>query len=250
MRHYARPWSATAYHGVTVFFVLSGYLITSKLLEGPINFKRFYLRRFFRLMPAAWVFLIVVLLFSQLTGLPFTSIAEVKACVFFYRNYLGMMGVAGHFWSLSVEEQFYLAWPVTLLLAGRHRCQWIALVGAVGCAAFRSLFWTRFAPNFPAGPTMLHGDGLLVGCLMAILFTNPSLRPHLVRWSRFCAIPALCTLLTCMYMQRPQLLLVEQFSIACLIASTTFHSASFFLRPFSFRPLTWLGTVSYSVYIW
>src|SRR6476646_7446998 len=77
MGHYARPWTATGYQGVTIFFVLSGFLITSKLLEGPINFKRFYLRRFFRLMPAAWVFLVFLLLLSHITGNPLTSFAEV-----------------------------------------------------------------------------------------------------------------------------------------------------------------------------
>src|SRR5712675_1226648 len=69
LRHYARPWAQTGRHGVTIFFVLSGFLITTKLLEDPTDLKRFYIRRFFRLMPVAWAFLAALLLFDRLTGL-------------------------------------------------------------------------------------------------------------------------------------------------------------------------------------
>jgi peptidoglycan/LPS O-acetylase OafA/YrhL len=250
MGHYARSWTATGYQGVTVFFVLSGILITSKLLEGPINFKNFYLRRFFRLMPAAWLFLVVLLVLTHETGIAFTSMAEVRACVFCYRNFVGRMGAAGHFWSLSVEEQFYLVWPVTLFLAGVRRCRWIALVGAIGCALFRWIFWDHYSRTFPTGPTILHADGLLVGCLVAILLADQNTRSCLVRSSRFVVIPALCTLLICMYASKEWLQLPEIAAEAALITVTILHPTSILARLFSFAPLAWLGTISYSVYIW
>ena len=250
MGHYARSWTATGYQGVTVFFVLSGILITSKLLEGPINFKRFYLRRFFRLMPAAWLFLAVLLVLKHETGIPFTSMAEVRACVFCYRNFVGRMGAAGHFWSLSVEEQFYLVWPVTLFLAGIRRCRWIALVGAIGCALFRWIFWDHYSRTFPTGPTILHADGLLVGCLVAILLADQNIRPRIVRFSRILLVPALGTLLFCMYLSKEWLQLPEIVAAAALVTATILHPTSVFARLISFAPLAWLGTISYSVYIW
>jgi peptidoglycan/LPS O-acetylase OafA/YrhL len=250
LHRYLRPWTSTGYLGVTLFFVLSGFLITSKLLEAPLDLKRFYLRRFFRLTPAAWTYLLVLLILTPATGRPYTTLAEVRACVFFYRNFFGFMGVAGHFWSLSVEEQFYLVWPITLLLAGVARSRWIALFGAIGCALFRWIFWSRYAHTFPAGPTFLHADGLMVGCFLAILIGDPNTRPALVRFSKFAATPALVLLLLCIYFPHEQFLLVEQICMALLIAATTFHPQSLSARSLSFPPLAWLGTVSYSVYIW
>ncbi len=98
-------------HGVTIFFVLSGYLITSKLVEAPINLKRFYIRRLFRLTPVEWLFLSVLVFLRWHTGFPITTWSEIAGCVFFYRNYLGGNTGAAHFWSLSIESQFYLVWP-------------------------------------------------------------------------------------------------------------------------------------------
>jgi peptidoglycan/LPS O-acetylase OafA/YrhL len=250
MGRYLRPWTSTGYIGVTLFFVLSGFLITSKLLEAPISLKRFYLRRFFRLTPAAWTYLTALLILTAITGRPYTTLAEVRACVFFYRNFFGFMGLAGHFWSLSVEEQFYLVWPVTLLLAGVARSRWIALFGAIACALFRWISWSRYAHTFPAGPTFLHADGLMVGCFLAILVSDPKSRPALIRFSKIAAIPALLLLLLCMFFPHEQFLLIEQSCMAILIASTTFHPHSLSARSLSFAPLAWLGTVSYSVYIW
>jgi hypothetical protein len=72
LHRYARPWTQTGQHGVTIFFVLSGFLITSKLIEGPIGLKQFYLRRLFRLMPVAWTFLAAMALFNRLVHAHFT----------------------------------------------------------------------------------------------------------------------------------------------------------------------------------
>lgn len=239
---------ATGYHGVVLFFVLSGFLITSKLLEGPISFKRFYLRRFFRLMPAAWTFLAFLVIIGLMTGKQFTSRAEIMACVLFYRNFLGKMGFAGHFWSLSIEEQFYLVWPLTLFLAGAVRARWIALFGAIACTVFRSVTWPRYGPHFPTGPTFLHADWLLIGCFAALLMHDESIRKVLVQSSRPWPLPALCVFVFCMWSQGNPI--AEAFSLAALLISTTLHPTTACARAVSFKPLAWLGRVSYSVYLW
>jgi peptidoglycan/LPS O-acetylase OafA/YrhL len=252
MGHYARPWTQTGQHGVTIFFVLSGFLITSKLMQRPINLKRFYIGRFFRLMPAAWAFLATLLLFDRLTGVHFTSIAGVRACFFFYRNYAGDAGsaVTGHFWSLSLEEQFYLIWPCILLLAGVRRCRWIAVLASVACAAYRWIFWAHYNRNLLNGQSQVRADALLIGCLLAMLMADVRLRHAIAHWSKLLAPPALACLVFCIARFQWLPPLFESVSIASLIAFTTLHSSSWFVRPLSFPPLAWFGTISYSVYLW
>jgi peptidoglycan/LPS O-acetylase OafA/YrhL len=238
----------TGYHGVVLFFVLSGFLITSKLVEGSISFRRFFLRRFFRLVPAAWTYLAFLVLAGMLTGKQFTSRAEVIACVFSYRNFLGEMGFAGHFWSLSIEEQFYLLWPLTLFLAGTVRARWIAVLGAIACAILRYATWSRYGPHFPTGPTFLHADWLLMGCFAALLIHDPRIRKLLSHLSGPWAVLALCVFAFCMFSQSQPV--AESVSVAALLVSATLQPTSICARVFSLRPVRWLGQVSYSFYLW
>ena len=126
--------------------MLSGYLITARLLqEDRIDLRRFYLRRFFRLMPCAWLYLLSVALLGLAIRMPIIG-SDAWASVFFYRNYWPTTDnstnvFTAHFWSLSLEEQFYLAWPPVLLLAGRKWSLRIAVAGAAACAIFRYLNW-------------------------------------------------------------------------------------------------------------
>jgi peptidoglycan/LPS O-acetylase OafA/YrhL len=252
LAHYIRPWTQTGQHGVTIFFVLSGFLITSKLIEGPIDLKRFYLRRFFRLMPAAWAFLVVLLLLNVRAGGRLTTLSGVSACLFFYRNFGGNTGsaITGHFWSLSLEEQFYLVWPCILLFAGARRCRSIAAIGAIACASYRWLFWAHYNRQFYSEQSQVRADALLVGCLLALLLASPRIRSGAMRWSRFWALPAFATLLICVARFQMLAPLCESVSIAGLIAATVLHPESVFARPLSFPPIAWLGTISYSIYIW
>jgi peptidoglycan/LPS O-acetylase OafA/YrhL len=249
---YWQPWTQTGQHGVTIFFVLSGFLITSKLLEGPIDIRRFYMRRFFRLMPAAWTYLATLLLIDWAFRFHLTSIAGIQASLFFYRNFSGNggSGVTGHFWSLSLEEQFYLVWPCILLLAGMRRCRWIAAIGALACAGYRWLSWAHYDHNVINGQSQVRADALLVGCLLAMLLLDPRIRSAIGRWSKFCALPAFAVLLFCIARFQWLPPLYECLSIACLIAATTLHPGSVFARLLSFSPLAWLGTISYSLYLW
>ena len=250
---YAAPWTQTGQHGVTIFFVLSGFLITSKLLEGPIDLKRFFIRRFFRLMPAAWTYLAALVLLAQLMHARLTSLAEVASCLFFYRNFIGTGGggsMAGHFWSLSLEEQFYLVWPCLLLLAGWRRCRWIALFAALGCAGYRWLFWAKYNQNLLNTQSQVRADALLVGCLLALFLADERLRAGIVRWSKLGALPALAVFLFSIARYHWLAPLSESVSIAVLIAATSLHPAVKWARPLSFHLLAWLGTVSYSVYVW
>jgi peptidoglycan/LPS O-acetylase OafA/YrhL len=250
---YARRWFQIGQHGVTIFFVLSGYLITSKLLEGPIDLRRFYIRRFFRLMPVAWAYLAALLLFDCLVHVPFTSTQEIFACLFFYRNFIttGHGGaMAGHFWSLSMEEQFYLLWPCLLLIVGSRRAAWIAALGALSCAGYRLAHWDFYSQRWLAFHTEVRADALLTGCLLALLIGRPEIRSIATRWSRRLTLPAVSVLLFCLVQFQWLPPLSECLAICCLIAASVLHPVSIPARLLSFPALTWLGRVSYSIYVW
>ena len=247
---YVRPWTQTGQHGVTLFFVLSGFLITSKLIAGPIDLKKFYLRRVFRLMPTAWAYLSVLLLLNQLTGIEWLSLSELRSCLLFYRNFHAAPGMAGHFWSLSIEEQFYLTWPCLLLLAGARRSRWLAAGSILAIAAYRFVFWAHYSRPGPNLESQVRMDALLVGCLLALLLVSPRVRLLGAQWSKLWAVSAIAGLLY--YMARFHTLapLCESVAIAGLLSASLLHSGSVAAKPLSFAPLAWLGTVSYSVYLW
>jgi len=251
LRQYIRPWTRTGLHGVTIFFVLSGFLITTKLIEGPIDLRDFYLRRFFRLMPAAWIFLATLFLVSKWIDFPLTSVREVVSCLLFYRNSLNISnGLAGHFWSLSIEEQFYFVWPCILLLAGRMRSIWIATAGTIGCAAYRFLTWSHYDRGMAYTRTQMHVDALLVGCLLALLLKNESRRKAAKGLSKWLAIPSLGILALCVAKYHVLMPLSECVAISILVTFTIFHPFTRVSQFLSLAPLAWLGTISYSVYLW
>ncbi len=127
-------------HGVQVFFGLSGFLITSRLVadeqkHGRISLWAFYMRRSFRILPATLFFLIAVGLLS-LAGFLDVSLGRWLSSLLFSANYstAEYSWYLGHFWSLAVEEHFYLVWPALFLLLGavRKRLVWaFALTCAV-----------------------------------------------------------------------------------------------------------------------
>ncbi len=252
LRRYWKPWMQTGQHGVTIFFVLSGFLITSKLLEAPIDLKRFYVRRFFRLMPVAWAYLAALLIYGTLSNIHVLSGRELLSCLFFYRNFLGedRSIFAGHFWSLSMEEQFYLFWPCLLALAGLRRARWVAGVCAIACAAYRFTHWAHYDRQWLSFQTQVRADAILIGCLLATLLSDSKYRAIAARWSRFWTAPALAVLIFSIAYFHWLPPLYECIAIALLIASSVLRPHSMLARPLSASGIVWLGTISYSVYVW
>src|SRR6202167_2318501 len=108
--------------GVMIFFALSGYLITKRLLDeyrinGRISLRNFFLRRALRFLPPAFPFLAVVSVLASL-GVIVCSASDIRGALLFYINYLHSTGYVAHLWSLSVEEHFYLLWPCALICFG------------------------------------------------------------------------------------------------------------------------------------
>jgi peptidoglycan/LPS O-acetylase OafA/YrhL len=250
--NYIVPWSQTGQHGVTIFFVLSGFLITSKLIEGPIHLKRFYIRRFFRLMPVAWLYLLVLVLIGLKDRTRVTSPQAILSSLFFYRNFVSVeFGESTwHFWSLSLEEQFYLVWPCLLLLVGIRRCRWIAVAGALGCAMYRFEHWAHYDRISFSSQSQVRADALLVGSLTALLLNEAHIRTRATIWAKWWVVPAFVGLIyyTGHFIWLPPL--GEDICIAALITASILHPHSWTAKPLSFRALTQMGLVSYSLYVW
>ncbi len=109
---------SVAQTGVLLFFVLSGFLITGVLsrersITGRVHLKDFYLRRVLRLGPALLLFLATTILLMSLGLITDVPKKELLECLFYARNFFGRSLSLSHIWSLSLEEQFYLIWPLT-----------------------------------------------------------------------------------------------------------------------------------------
>jgi peptidoglycan/LPS O-acetylase OafA/YrhL len=169
--------------GVDAFFVLSGFLITAILLReqnggGRVRFGAFYRRRALRLLPALIVFLAIYVFYETVTNLPkHHEPASALSILFYYSNtWLHRMPMSvglGQMWSLAVEEQFYLLWPVCLVLFFGPRRKFtptvLLMIGLIAAVALRrSYLWDHGARLIPLYTALFtRADALLVGCLLA-----------------------------------------------------------------------------------
>jgi peptidoglycan/LPS O-acetylase OafA/YrhL len=184
--------------GVDIFFVLSGFLITSLLAEewrshGSISLPRFYLRRLLRLFPALLTLLLVGFVYTLLfrpTGEAAAYRKEMVVAVCYVSNWPSLhrtaMSVLGHTWSLSVEEQFYLIWPMLLFVMLRAKLAprtiiLVVLAGILGSASLRAVLFSMRPPAGPERQSLVmrlyagldtRADALLMGCLVGLLATG------------------------------------------------------------------------------
>lgn len=171
-----RQFLPLGYFGVQVFFVLSGFLITTLLLRerdrsGSIDLWAFYRRRAYRILPALWVFLIVVAILAITGVIQNVLPRDIISPALFLRDYWPIHGSwwTGHTWSLSVEEHFYVLWPLAVLLMPRRIAIRVLIGGMLLSPAIRVA--TYLLPFTPPGAVqyMFHtrADALMVGCLLA-----------------------------------------------------------------------------------
>ena len=181
--------SNTGWVGVQLFFVLSGFLITGILLDekgAPLQLRDFYVRRVLRIFPVYYVALAVVFIVlplmlatpSWLTLPPDLS----QAWYWFYLNnwsspFLGDVPALGHFWSLAVEEQFYLLWPVCVIFLRRRTVLTICLMLFISAPLIRLLLTaanSELASSASYKFTVVRWDALAVGALVALVVRDRS----------------------------------------------------------------------------
>jgi peptidoglycan/LPS O-acetylase OafA/YrhL len=251
--------------GVTLFFVLSGYLITRLLIgeeagTGQVSLPLFYARRALRLFPALWLYLTVISALWLAGLLPHHPWHSFVTSLLYVRNLVGRGHETDHLWSLSLEEQFYLMWPLAVVLLARHR-QW-RLPLALGIFLLVTA-WRLYATAMglaSAGALYIRSDfafdGPILGCALAL--AEARWAGHAERW-RTGAWPAVAALTASAALAlwigagsaalvRPALqnTLVAGLGIP-LIWSQTGRAAVGWA---GWRPLVYLGQISYGVYLW
>jgi len=277
------------YLGVDLFFVLSGFLITSLLIRewdsrrGHISFRDFYRRRVLRLFPAlGCVIAVTVALtgFLELSRPPSNrqyvagTLEGLPLVVTFAGNWaralhpayspLGSLGLLGHTWSLAIEEQFYLLWPAlfVLLMHRRFSRGFIALslaLIAVGEMAYRvALAFGGYSGNRIYYGTDTHSDGLLIGC--AIAFWLASRRPtrvyqiagSLPKGATGLATAALAILFVLGNLSRAPIE-ISLAVLACgavVVGAVTERLPVFLERLLSCEVAVLIGRRSYGLYLW
>jgi peptidoglycan/LPS O-acetylase OafA/YrhL len=257
--------AAHCYLGVDLFFAISGFLICGLLLReyeetGDISLRRFYIRRCFRILPPYYVSLAAICAAGAFLALPF-NFSDVPSCLLFYRNYrpLGIDQAGGfytaHYWTLAVEEHFYLLWPMLLLVVKPKRAGKAAFLLAMSVFAWRVIegHFGLLADILPQANLMARTDtridALLWGCLAAIYFQDIRRLAARVRFSQLWFVPASIVLIA-QKLHPPLQTLMDAILLPALVVSTVLQPRSVLGRILEWRPLRWIGSISFSLYLW
>ena len=245
--------------GVDLFFAMSGLLICTKLLQeeesrGSISLRDFYLRRVFRILPAAFGYLAVVGMLGLLHVVPMPLGAWLAAATSTTNYYAaavpehGLDWYTGHFWTLAVEEHFYLLLPGLLVLFNRGR-RWMMS----GLIVFFTV-WQAFWPHGWPQRTDLRIDSLLIPALLAVVLRSQQVAVWFRKWL-YPVTGVVLVAVVSLTIQRmgSRLEIVKPLLKVCyplLILSTVLHPSGWFGRVLESAPLRWIGRLSYSIYLW
>ncbi len=250
--------------GVKCFFVLSGYLITCLLLEeeaenGRISLRGFYVRRAFRILTPAYAYLGVLSLLT-LFHIMHVPRSGVAAAAFFVANYFDASQSTAHFWSLAVEEQFYLLWPlIVVLLRPRVRLP-VSAALLLLCTLWESLRFQAL-PDVHLPAFDLHCDTLLAGCCLALARNKRQLLPifrtrvfqhSMTPWMAF-ALVGLCRSRYFVDYDTPVSAwgdALTAIAFAVLINFVIEGHRTPLDRFLNATPVMWLGRLSFSLYLW
>jgi peptidoglycan/LPS O-acetylase OafA/YrhL len=266
--------------GVDMFFVLSGFLITSLLIQefdesGSIRLRHFYMRRVLRLGPAVLGLLLTLCLVSFLaldTDKANSNYIDALIALVYFSNWARALSIhppdyIAHTWSLSIEEQFYILWPCTLfymLKFSKDRRVIFATTGAIAVAS-----WTLRNYQFASGTSIeriyngldTRADALMVGCALGIVLSSrwaDSINAHPLRKNLFFAamLSCLCFVLVSLTAdwRSPTMVYYGYFAVELATAILIWHlltSSRGGLRNFfSTKWLVWVGSISYGLYLW
>ncbi|ALQ68100.1 acyltransferase family protein [Bacillus thuringiensis] len=278
-------WMPGGFLGVTVFFVLSGYLITDILAmewkrNKRIDLKKFWLSRARRLLPGMLVMLVITLawitifhssLLEKMRGDSLAALFYVSNWWYIYHKLsyfdnFNQISPLNHFWSLAVEEQFYVVWPFIISLGlyyikKQSRMILLICLGAFASAlAMAILYEPGVDPSRIYYGTDTRAFSLLIGAVLALVWPSNRLANKIIPKARFILDVvggiALIIILV-MFWKTNQYdpflykggMVLLSIATALLVANLA-HPASRIAQFLRFRPLRWIGVRSYGIYLW
>lgn len=262
--------------GVDIFFVLSGFLITSLLVQdfrrtSRIGFKNFYLRRALRLLPALFalmLFCIVFVLIFQ-PDKAANTFKGVLYTLFYVANWAQAppldpgIGPLSHAWSLSVEEQFYIVWPLLLLALLKIKSKRVVLAvllflisGSVTISVWLWQVQVPFLRMYFGSDTRAHE--LLIGCVAALLISWGVFQyaDRFRGFFHFASAISIVGILSSLFLLRHNTAFVYNGGFTLISVATAIVIVDLVLYPsaislfFEFAPLVWVGKISYGLYLW
>jgi peptidoglycan/LPS O-acetylase OafA/YrhL len=251
--------------GVDIFFVLSGYLITTLLITeneetGRISLLKFYARRALRLIPALWLVLGFCVLTQVFSAHAAEHIQLIGAAALYVMNWVRAFEISsgwivGHTWSLAIEEQFYLVWAPLLILAlsfGPMALPWVAgvcFILSTLCCLFLSL--SGSSPERIYNGFDTRSSALFMGCLLALVPLSESVRHWAARrW--LVPIAVLSAVLIGLESKSP-ILGLGGYQVIALMAAWLILAArgnSYLGATLRHQWLVYLGRISYGIYLW
>ncbi|WP_221583575.1 acyltransferase family protein [Microbacterium sp. G2-8] len=269
--HVEMPGFEGGFVGVDVFFVISGFLITQLLLReversGTVSIAEFYVRRARRILPAATVVTVAVLLYAAfflpLSRLEQTATDAGWTSVFLANWHFAFSGadyfstadpsLFQHYWSLAVEEQFYLLWPLLVLFfvprLGKRALVAVAATVFVGSLAY-SLWATGSAPEAAYFDTGARAYELAAGALLACVLTGPLTS----RWRHVAGFAGLALIVVATVTLSEQTPFPGAYALIPVAATLLFLSAgpdTATGRALSWGPVRYIGDISFSLYLW
>ena len=256
----------TGFLGVQIFFVLSGFIITRLLLKekaksGGISLPRFWMRRALRILPPLTLYLAFLAIMNSQGVLHVSDLSQIGS-LFFFRNHLPAEADSfnAHYWSLSVEEQFYLIWPLAVAFLKRSllkRIAWSVFGVSLIC---RILLHQDYFPYDAWRWLPMHADALMGGAMAAIWMEEHegfTIAPLNYKLQMLNISALLFTLLISRASSTRYSWIFSPIEGSLAAVLTAFWIVrlvslreGWFFRLLNSRPMVWLGLVSYSVYLW
>ncbi|WP_139975416.1 acyltransferase [Ochrobactrum sp. CGA5] len=252
--------------GVDIFFVLSGFLITSILVNeristGYIDLFRFYIRRTGRLFPALLFFLVLISIYI-LAFKPAVSLSfEILPPLGYFMNWVRAFDIydaklTGHTWTLAVEEQFYIIWPLVILAI--WRVKFLKPIVVMLSLAIAAVLWRSYMVGSGAPPARIytgldtHADGLVFGAAIAVL--PRSILFLIGKWLWMPAAAYICYVLTSnsatAFASYNIGFTVTALASVAVIAKIFSDQGSLVTKSLDFLPMRWFGRLSYGFYLW
>jgi peptidoglycan/LPS O-acetylase OafA/YrhL len=255
-------WSPYGGFGVEVFFVLSGFLITWLLCveedkRGVISLPSFYARRALRILPPAFLYIAFAFTLA-LFGLADVAPNEPLYCIFFVRNLMPNGGAhLSHFWSLAIEEQFYLLWPLGFLLLRSDKRRLVLALGLFAVAPF----WNHWMFQLAGGATKVNAwrfdlrySALMAGCCLALLRHDPDTRGlaanRILRSTPVALLALAVTVAGCAGLGRGFAPSISFIGVAAFINFAVERENGLIGGLLNWAPMIWMGQLSYSLYLW